>query len=77
MVNKSLRKDNKILAKEFKPNLKINRKHVLVVYTERGIHFYNPSDFRISKNQKSNKKILGVDSHEKRACEKKTYTKEG
>ncbi|MDU4051184.1 MAG: hypothetical protein E7H33_09730 [Clostridium perfringens] len=60
MVNKSLRKDNKIFAKEVKANSKIRIKHTLIVYTAMGIHFYKPSDFRISKNQKLNKKIMGI-----------------
>lgn len=60
-VNIPLRKDNKIFAKEVLANPKIIMKHTLIVYTAMGIHFYNPSDFRISKNQKLNNKIMGVD----------------
>ena len=60
-VNILLRKDNKIFAKEVLANPKIRMKHTLIVYTTMGIHFYNPSDFRISKNQKLNNKIMGVD----------------
>lgn len=58
-VNIPLRKDNKIFAKEVKDNPKIRMKHTLIVYTAMGIHFYKPSDFRISKNQKLNNKIMG------------------
>ncbi|KQC91354.1 hypothetical protein AM596_15075 [Clostridium perfringens CP4] len=60
-VNIPLRKDNKIFAKEVLANPKIRMKHTLIVYTAMGIHFYKPSDFRISKNQKLNNKIMGVD----------------
>ncbi|MDM0804574.1 hypothetical protein QTI11_14535 [Clostridium perfringens] len=58
-VNKPLRKDNKIFAKEVKANSKIRMKHTLIVYTKMGIHFYNPLDFRVSKNQKLSKKVMG------------------
>lgn len=58
-VNKPLKKDNKIFAKEVKANPQIRMKHMLIVYTTMGIHFYNPSDFRISKNQKLSKKVMG------------------
>lgn len=60
LVNKELRKDNKIFAiySEGMPSIKV--KEHLTVYTEMGIHFYKPSDFRVSKNQKLNRNILGV-----------------
>lgn len=63
-INKPLMKNNKIFAKEVEANRKIKVKHMLIAYTEMGIHFYNPSDFRVSKNQKLNRKILGVVSNE-------------
>ncbi|MDM0987455.1 hypothetical protein QTI95_14050 [Clostridium perfringens] len=58
-VNKPLRKDNKIFAiySEGMPSIKV--KEHLTVYTKMGIHFYNPSDFRIGKNQKLSKKVMG------------------
>ncbi|XZI43552.1 hypothetical protein ACSXEP_15945 (plasmid) [Clostridium perfringens] len=58
-VNKPLRKDNKIFAiySEEVPAIKV--KEHLTVYTKMGIHFYNPSDFRIGKNQKLSKKVMG------------------
>lgn len=59
-VNIPLRKDNKIFAKEVVADPKIRMKHTLIVYTTMGIHFYNPSDFRVSKNQKLSKKVMGV-----------------
>lgn len=59
-VNKSLRKDNKIFAKRIYADPKIKTKHMLIVYTAKGIHFYNPLKFRVAKNQKLNKRILGV-----------------
>ncbi|MGU8438793.1 hypothetical protein ACV3OB_15775 [Clostridium perfringens] len=57
--NKSLKKDNKIFAiySEGVPAIKV--KEHLTVYTKRGIHFYKPSDFRVSKNQKLSKKVMG------------------
>ena len=59
-VNIPLRKDNKIFAKEVKANPKIRMKHTLIVYTTMGIHFYNPSDFRISENQKLNLFVIDL-----------------
>lgn len=63
-MNKSLRKDNKIFAKIIYAYPKRRIKPRLIVYTHMGIHFYNPSDFRVSKNQKLNKKIIGAVSNE-------------
>ncbi|MFY8262998.1 hypothetical protein ACOT7R_08880 [Clostridium perfringens] len=59
--NKALRKDNKIFAIFCEGMPQLNLKEYLTVYTTMGIHFYKPSDFRISKNQKLNNKIMGVD----------------
>lgn len=59
VVNKSLRKNNKIFATKVYADPKIRTKHMLIVYTKTGIHFYNPSNFRVSKNQKLSKKVMG------------------
>lgn len=59
--NKALRKDNKIFAIFCEGVPQLNLKEHLTVYTAMGIHFYKPSDFRISKNQKLNNRIMGVD----------------
>lgn len=58
-MNKSLRKDNKIFAKTIYalPALKVRPK--LIVFTHMGVHIYNPLDFRVSKNQKLSKKVMG------------------
>ncbi|MDT9337778.1 hypothetical protein P3F01_15570 [Clostridium perfringens] len=64
LVNKSLRKDNKIFACLFERNTKLGIRKKLVVYTSDSIHFYRVEDFRISKNQKLNRKILGVIGNE-------------
>ncbi|MDU7726771.1 MAG: hypothetical protein E7K00_14905 [Clostridium perfringens] len=62
-MKKSLRKDNKIFAKTIYalPALKVRPK--LIVFTHMGVYIYNPSDFRVAKNQKLNKRILGVNSN--------------
>lgn len=61
-INKPLMKNNKIFAKEVEAAPKVKIKNMLIVYTYMGIHFYNPSDFRVSKSQKLNKKIMGLDN---------------
>lgn len=58
-MKKSLRKDNKIFAKTIYalPIRKIRPK--LIVFTHMGVYIYNPSDFRVAKNQKLSKKVMG------------------
>ncbi|ELC8411542.1 hypothetical protein [Clostridium perfringens] len=58
-LNKSLRKDNKIFAVYSKGKPGTNIKEHLRVYTSMGVHFFKPSDFRVSKNQKLSKKVMG------------------
>ncbi|HAT4309073.1 TPA: hypothetical protein I9080_002917 [Clostridium perfringens] len=62
-LNKSLRKDNKVYGVFIEGDTKVRVRDKIVVYTRCGIHFYLPNELRVSKNQKLNKRILGVNSN--------------
>lgn len=60
VVRKELKKGNKVFGFYMKPNPKLSLNERLIVYTKCGIHFYNPKDFKISKNQKITNIKMGI-----------------
>lgn len=60
VINKGLKKDNKVLGKIIKKSLGVKMNDVLAVYSHSQINLYKLKDFRVSKNQKLNKNIFGV-----------------
>ncbi|HFD2032845.1 hypothetical protein [Clostridium perfringens] len=65
IVNKELRKDNKVLGKIIKKTPGVKMNDVLIVYSNTQIHLYKLKDFRVSKNQKLNKRVFGGIKNEK------------